>query len=203
MSTVAKKTFIENVTLEDVRIAFRNFEGKEDQYNRAGDRNFLAILPDDIAQIMEEKGWNIKYLRSRNPEEDPPKPYLKVAVSYKNKPPRATLVTSRGRNALDENLVMILDSVDIAKVDLIVTPYNWSVNGKTGVKAYLKSIFVTVAEDELELKYAHIPDAVAPGQERLAIEAAPLEDLGELRTVGSTDSEDDESNEIIYDAEEV
>jgi hypothetical protein len=34
-----------------------------------------------------------------------------------------------------------------------VRPYAWDVNGKTGVKAYLKTLFVTIDEDALELKY--------------------------------------------------
>ena len=47
-----------------------------------------------------------------------------------------------------------LDWVDILNVDLIVRPYEWSVNGKTGVKAYLQSIYVTIEEDPLEIKYS-------------------------------------------------
>ena len=43
-------------------------------------------------------------------------------------------------------------------MDLILNPYEWAVNGKTGVKAYLKSIFVTIQEDELERKYADVPE---------------------------------------------
>ena len=42
------KTFI----VEDARIIFRNFSGKEGQYNREGDRNFAVVLPPDIAQQM-------------------------------------------------------------------------------------------------------------------------------------------------------
>ena len=66
------------------------------------------------------------------------------------------MITSRGGTPLNEEDVEILDWADISNVDLIVRPYEWAVSGKTGVKAYLKSIFVTINEDELELKYADL-----------------------------------------------
>jgi hypothetical protein len=55
---------------------------------------------------------------------------------------------------LDENSIETLDWAEIEKADLIVTPYAWTVGAKSGIKAYLKSLYVTVVEDELELKYA-------------------------------------------------
>jgi hypothetical protein len=47
-----------------------------------------------------------------------------------------------------------LDWADIRTCDLIARAYEWTVNGKTGVKAYLQSMFITIEEDALERKYA-------------------------------------------------
>jgi hypothetical protein len=148
------------VIMEGVRIVFRNFAGKEGQYNREGDRNFAVLLDDTIANQMAEDGWNIKWLRPREEDEDEsPQAYLQVSVSYKGRPPRVVLITSRGRTNLDEHSIEMLDWADIQNVDLIVRPYEWTVNQKSGIKAYLQSIYVTIEEDPLERKYAELDQA--------------------------------------------
>ena len=140
------------VLMEGVRIIFRNFAGKEGQYNREGDRNFAVVLDDKTAEAMQADGWNVKTLAARE-EDDSETPYLPVAVNFKGRPPRITMVTSRGRTTLDESQVEMLDWADIVNVDLIVRPYAWEVSGKTGVKAYLQTMYVTIEEDALERKY--------------------------------------------------
>jgi hypothetical protein len=151
-----------NVIMEDVRIIFRNFSGKEGQYNREGDRNFAVLLNDDVATAMAKDGWNVKWLKARE-EGEAEQAYLQVSVNFKGRPPQIVMITSRGRSHLGEGEVELLDWADIRIVDLIVRPYEWLVNGKTGIKAYLKSIFVTIEEDALELKYADIDDVPTRG----------------------------------------
>lgn len=145
------------VMMEGVRIIFRNFAGKEGQYNREGDRNFAVLLDETIANTMAEDGWNIKWLKPREEDEDDTRQaYLPVSVNFKGRPPRIVLITSRGRTNLDEDTIESLDWVDILNVDLIVRPYEWTVNGKSGIKAYLQSIYVTIEEDPLEIKYSEL-----------------------------------------------
>jgi hypothetical protein len=144
------KTFM----IEDAQIIFRNFEGKEGQYNRKGDRNFAVIIPDEkTAQKMLKDGWNVKYLESRDEGGDPT-PYIQVAVNFANRPPRVVMMTSRARTNLVEDTVEVLDWANIKSSDLICRAYEWDVNGKQGIKAYLQSLFVTIEEDYLERKYA-------------------------------------------------
>jgi hypothetical protein len=147
-----------NIMMENVRIVFRNFAGKEGQYNREGDRNFAVILEDPkLVKALEKDGWNVKYLKARE-EGDEEQPYLQVSVNFKGRPPTIVMITSRGRTPLNEDSCEVLDWADIRTIDLIVRPYEWVVNGKSGIKAYLKSIYVTIEEDELDLKYANLDD---------------------------------------------
>lgn len=155
--------------LEDVQIAFRNFAGKEGQYNREGDRNFAVLLDNDTADAMAKDGWNVKHLKPRE-EGEVEQAYISVSVNFKGpRPPRVVMITSKGRTPLPEELVEFLDYADIKTVDIILNPYNWSVSGKSGVKAYLKSMYVIIQEDYLELKYNQVPELGA-APEPLAIE---------------------------------
>ncbi len=160
---------LEPVVMEDVQIIFRNFAGKEGQYNREGDRNFAVLLDPETADAMAKDGWNVKYLRARE-EGDVEQPYISVSVNFKGpRPPRVVMITSKGRTPLPEELVEFLDYADIKQVDVILNPYSWSVQGKSGVKAYLKSLFVIIQEDYLELKYNEVPE-IGAAPEQLAIE---------------------------------
>lgn len=146
-----------NITIENARIIFRNFSGTESQYNPAGKRNFCVLIDDDLASVLIEDGWNVKYLKPVD-ENDDPQAYMQVSVSYNTIPPKIVMVSSKGKTVLDETNVGQLDYADIARVDMIIRPYNWEVRGATGVKGYVKSLWVTIEEDELEKKYMTVPE---------------------------------------------
>lgn len=152
------------VTFEGVRIIFRNFSGVPGKFNEAGDRNFNVVLDEDVAKAMEKDGWNVKWKAPKD-DEDPPPPILKVNVKYRDRegkpvrPPRIMLITSHGKTLLEESMLPILDWADIVNVDMTINPYNYSALGRTGISAYLRSIYVTIRDDPLEDKYMDVPDS--------------------------------------------
>ena len=154
-----KKT--NNIMIEDARLIFKNFSGEESKFNRAGNKNFCVILDHDMADDLAAEGWNIKYLRPREDGEEPT-PYLQVTVAYGNIPPKVIMIAGRNKTPLDSVSIGTLDYAEIANVDLVIRPYNWEVNGKQGIKAYLKTMYVEIEQDAFASKYDFDDDEEVP-----------------------------------------
>ena len=152
------------VTLENAKIFWLNFRGAEGQYNRAGDRNFHVEVPDEVAKVMEKDGWNIKWREPRE-EGDPQIAHIAVKVNFNSfRPPKIVLISSSGRTNIGPGEAEIVDYADIKKVDVILSPFQYEVNGKSGISCYLQTMFLTINEDELELKYAQVAEAPMDAQ---------------------------------------
>lgn len=153
------------VMMENVEMIFTNFVGAAGKYNREGSRHFSIKLDTEVAEAMEKDGWNVRWLQPRD-EHDEPQAILEIAINFEGRiPPQVTLITSRGKTRLDEDTISMLDWAEVSNVDLTFNPYHWDVNGNTGVKAYLRSLWVTIVEDDLEKKYYDVPDTAAGGFE--------------------------------------
>lgn len=154
---------IRQITIENANIItggnFRNFKGEAGQYNQAGDRNFVMILPDDIAKKLSNDGWPVKWKPSYHGDGEEGR--LKVHVKYvarngkRMKPPKIVLVSSNGMTELTEETVGMLDDISIQKADLILNAYEYQspFSGQTDVGVSLQTMFVTMQEDELTAKY--------------------------------------------------
>lgn len=138
-----------NITIENARIIYRNFSGKETRYNPEGRRNFSVILEEEIAIPLQEDGWNIKPLKKRD-ESEPQRYHLPVAVVFGQYPPKMVLVQGKKKTTITDQTVSMLDWADLENVDLIIRPRQW----ERGIKAYLKCGYFTIEENELDRKYA-------------------------------------------------
>lgn len=145
-----------DLTLRNVRIIFRNFAGAPTRFNAAGGkRTFSILLNEREAQELRSMGFNVKALKQRDPDDDPAF-HLPVEVSYRVKPPRIVFISNQGRKrtVIDEDTVGLIDYTEIEKIDLTINPYQWEMENARGVKAYLRTMYVTIREDELDIEYA-------------------------------------------------
>ena len=145
------------VRIDNAKVMFRNFAGAEGKYNPAGNRNFAVFLPDDIARQMEADDWSIRWLDSRDGE--PPQGFVSVKVNFGNYPPNIVLVSDGKMSKLSEENVNVLDFAEFEQVDLILRGHEWEVQGKSGIKAYLKTGYFVLVVDELAKKYSQAIDS--------------------------------------------
>lgn len=143
--------------LEGVQLGYKNFEGREKKFNPAGKRNVMLFLSEEQAQAAEAFGFNVKRFDNSdiNPEDQFPKsPQLKVNIKYGAISPNITIVNSEnGPVALDEETVLTLDTADIEFADIVLSPYDWNVNGETGRTPYLKALYVGLDRNRFDDKY--------------------------------------------------
>jgi len=163
------------ITFEDARLIFKNFTGRAGRFNAEGVRSFSVALDDPAqAQELEAQEWNVKWPKPKpglDEEEDERTPHLPVGLRFDRLPPRVVLISSRSKVLLGEEDISVLDTIDIAKADLVVRSRWWDDDGEWKIKAMLKSLFVWINEDPLEQKYADILAEVSPGRK---IEEVPL-----------------------------
>lgn len=141
------------LTIENARIGFRNFSGKPSQYNRDGAREFAVFLDNDMAEKLIADGWNVKYTKPNPEYEREAEAYLSVAVRFENFPPRVVMINGSNKNRLTEDTVGELDHSTFENIDLIISPSSWEMNGRTGIKAYLRVGYFTLEKDPFFDKY--------------------------------------------------
>lgn len=148
---------IENIKIENARIVFRNLSGKPDKFNpQGGKRSFSVVIEDpEFANELKREGWNIKQFNPSPDSDEEPAHFISVKVSYNNIPPHIYLCTSKNKTLLNEDTIGQLDYAEISNVDIVITPYQYEMSGRSGISAYVKTMYVTVVEDEFASKYEY------------------------------------------------
>lgn len=134
--------------INGAKICFRNFEGRKEEFNNEGDRNFAIIIPDEeIAELLKNDlnelgvGWNVK-IKAPRVEGEMPFMYLPVKVGYSDKSqPDAYMIVGDKKVELSEFDIKTLDNIDIAYCDLDIRPYDSESRFGRHRTAYLQGIW--------------------------------------------------------------
>lgn len=147
------------VTIQNTQLVLKNFSGEKGRYfNSTGNPEFACVIPAELAELMTADGWNVKQFKPKPEDTKEPDFFIKVKIGVNGRPPRMVMVTSAGRKDIAVDDCNVFDYIRIKHVDLTLSPYEYEFQGKTGISAYLNSLFVTAEEDELDRKYADVPE---------------------------------------------
>ena len=113
----------------------------------------------DVEEALKKEGWSVKIKPARNVDEEP-FITLPIKVLFNEMGPNVFLNSGGKITKLDEHSIHRLDRISIASVSMDVRPYDWTVNGKTGRKAYLSSMEVEQNIDRFSMKYEGVDDEV-------------------------------------------
>lgn len=139
--------YIDDRRFENVELRFTNFAGRERKFNKEGERNFVLVVPDEVAEEMIEEGWNVK--QYVNEERGISYYKLPVKIRFDKKPPRVVWKCSEHpeeKIKCDESMIGFLDEIDVDRFDVTINPYRHD----NGVTAYLKRLTAYIPSEELD-----------------------------------------------------
>ena len=147
---------VNNINIEGAIVIWKNFSGERDKFN-PGKRGFSVVIDDAVmADELRQEGWNIKE-RPLQEGADPSEQEWTLPVKLNmNRYTQVWLIVGNHKTLLDENTVAQLDVVDFVNCDISIRPYEWEMGGRTGITAYVDSMYVTIRENKFAEKYADL-----------------------------------------------
>lgn len=147
---------VNNINIESAMIIWKNFSGERDKFN-PGKRGFSVVIDDaETADDLRKEGWNVKERPLPEGADDSEKEWTLPVKLNMNRYTQVWLIVGKHKTLLDEDTVSQLDVVDIVNCDLSIRPYEWEMNGRTGITAYVDSMYVTIRENKFAEKYADL-----------------------------------------------
>ena len=147
---------VNNINIEGALIIWKNFSGERDKFN-PGKRGFSVVIDDAVmADELKQEGWNVKE-RPLQEGADPSEQEWTLPVKLNmNRYTQVWLIVGNHNTLLNEDTVAQLDVVDIVNCDISIRPYEWEMSGRTGITAYVDSMYVTIRENKFAEKYADL-----------------------------------------------
>lgn len=147
---------VNNINIEGAMIIWKNFSGERDKFN-PGKRGFSVVIDDTVmADELRQEGWNVKDRPLQEGVDDSEQEWTLPVKLNMNRYTQVWLIVGNHKTLLDEDTVSQLDVVDIVNCDISIRPYEWEMNGRTGITAYVDSMYVTIRENKFAEKYADL-----------------------------------------------
>lgn len=146
------------ITINDAKILWPNLSGATVKYNERGRRYFHLLLTEEQAnKLTNDYGLNCRLHKAKNEDMED---YwtLQVFARFDKYPPKIYQISGNNYIQLTEETVGLLDGADIAHCDLTINPSFWKdeTGGRTGYKAYVETMFVTLNVDPLMAQYGYL-----------------------------------------------
>lgn len=147
---------VNNINIEGAMIIWKNFSGERDKFN-PGKRGFSVVIDDTVmVDELRQEGWNVKDRPLQEGADDSEQEWTLPVKLNMNRYTQVWLIVGNHKTLLDEDTVSQLDVVDIVNCDISIRPYEWEMNGRTGITAYVDSMYVTIRENKFAEKYADL-----------------------------------------------
>lgn len=147
---------VNNINIENATIIWKNFSGERDKYN-PGKRGFSVVIDDPVmADELSNEGWNIKERPLPEGADSSEQEWTLPVKLNMNRYTQVWLIVGKRKTLLDENTVAQLDIADITNCDISIRPYEWEMSGRSGITAYVDSMYVTIRENRFAEKYADL-----------------------------------------------
>ena len=147
---------VNNINIEGANIIWKNFSGERDKFN-PGKRGFSVVIDDAVmAKELKQEGWNVKERPLQEGADASEQEWTLPVKLHMNRYTQIWLIVGNHKTLLDEDTVAQLDVVDFVDCDLSIRPYEWEMSGRTGITAYVDSMYVTIRENKFAEKYADL-----------------------------------------------
>lgn len=156
------RPWVEEVELGDVMVkwGWSHFSGLRDEFHEDGEYDFTITLPEDTAIELRDLGWTSVKPNEPREEGDPIEWTMQIKLSDRFDLPAVYFIKGNRRIRM-KNMRELADirRGTCKKLSVVITPSPWSrPDGKSGVTAYAKEMWVEVNESRFSAAYADLEE---------------------------------------------
>jgi hypothetical protein len=155
---------VNDINLEGGQIAYSNFSGRPTQFNPdGGQRTVTFVIPEENAQSLMDAGWKI---RQQTFEDGTYRYLLEAKFTFRTRngqlrDPKIFIVRDGNKLVhVTEDTVDTLDHAEIVSVDAVLGAVYWEWGGKSGITAYINSMYLTIKENAIDEKYRRMLESM-------------------------------------------